>query len=241
MSRRRCGGAPGFSLLESLMALLLTSLLVPLAWALVASARGAALRVVERSEALEVERTGWHVLSSEVGSGLPGRDWTVDRPRVLSLRAFRGVAEVCEPPSAAGEALVRHSGLRLADPTKDSLLVLTAEGAWEVARLVTRAPVTGRCPGWAEPLERWRWEPEIGSAVLLRVFERGSYHLEDRAFRYRAGDGGRQPLTPERLHDAGSAFERTGSVLELRLSVHAEPGTLWASIRRLSLEALPDG
>jgi hypothetical protein len=33
--------------------------------------------------------------------------------------------------------------------------------------------------------------------VLVRLFERGSYHLSGSALRYRRGGSGRQPLTPE--------------------------------------------
>ena len=69
--------------------------------------------------------------------------------------------------------------------------------------------------------------------VLARVFERGSYHLEDRAIRYRAGDGGRQPLSEERL-ESGSAFLASAAGVELRLRVRVDEQTSWETSRRLT-------
>lgn len=48
------------------------------------------------------------------------------------------------------------------------------------------------------------FERTVGIPVLL--FESGSYHISDGAFRYRRGDGGRQPLTAERIDVGASAF-----------------------------------
>lgn len=233
------GGTLGVSLVEALVGLLLTALLVQTAWSIAASARRTARRVMERSEALETERVGWHVLSREVGAGLHGRDWSLEGPRVLPLRAFRGLAEVCPELADADGAVVRYRGMRLPEPAKDSLLVLSASGEWHAVELVGRTADGPGCPAWPVEggegwrVERWRWEPSVRGALLARVYERGSYHLEDRAVRYRTGDGGRQPLTAERLDGTGSAFTVDAGALELRLRVRAEAGTLWETTRRL--------
>jgi hypothetical protein len=192
--------------------------------------------LVVRSEALETERLAWHVLSAELAAGIPSRDWWVEGAgRVLPLRAFRGLAEVCPSlPADAGGAWVRYGGIRLADPAKDSLLVLTRAGAWVTTKLANRSPSTAGCPGWSdEPLERWSWEPGVTGALLLRAFERGSYHLEDRALRYRLGGAGRQPLTVERI-ESSSAFVPSLAGLDLLLSVLVEEDVVWSTRRRIS-------
>jgi hypothetical protein len=65
------------------------------------------------------------------------------------------------------------------------------------------------------------------------VFERGSYHLEDRAIRYRTGDGGRQPLSEERL-ESGSAFLGSAAGVDLHLRLRVDERTLWDTSRRLT-------
>jgi hypothetical protein len=211
----------GASLAEAIVSLLLTLLIIQLTWWLASAARRAGTQLIQRSDALETERLAWHVLERELGSGLQARDWSIDKPTVLVLRAFRGVGEVCLPSSASDGGLVRYRGMRLPDPTKDSLLLMTASGEWWVGRLVSRVASKETCASWGsgEAIERWRWDPPVTGVLLARVFERGSYHLEDRAVRYRTGDAGRQPLTPEVLDTRGNAFASTGSGVDLRLSV----------------------
>jgi hypothetical protein len=226
---------------EVLVSIALMALLIHLSWSLLVASRGATERLLRRGEALAAERVGWHVLSAETRAGLASRDWGVEDARVLSLRAFRGVGEVCPLGAAPDGALVRYGGVRLPDPVKDSLLLLTGGGAWRVARLTSRSPSSSECAAWpGEPVERWHWEPESPGAMVARVFERGSYHLEDRAVRYRLGAGGRQPLTEERL-ESGSAFRVSGSVLDLHLRVRVDERGVWETTRRLApLEGPPD-
>ena len=216
------------------MSLLLTLLLAQLSWSVLLAARRTTARLTARAEALDTERLGWHVLSAEVRAGVAGRDWSVALSRVLPLRAFRGLGELCPGTSDAEGGLVRYHGIRLADPAKDSLLLLTGAGEWRTVKLVARATTSLRCPGWeAGALERWRWDPPVAGVLLARVFERGSYHLEDGALRYRLGEAGRQPLTLERL-EAASTFARVGAALELRLRVIVEQGVTWETTRRTS-------
>lgn len=53
--------------------------------------------------------------------------------------------------------------------------------------------------------------------ILVRYFERGSYHLSGDALRYRRGRAGRQPLTPETLRIPESRFVMAGAGLHALL------------------------
>lgn len=229
----RALGTRGTSTVEVLVGLLLMALLVQLSWSLLAAARRTAQRLIQRSEALDTERLGWHVIAREVNAGLPSRDWRVETSRVLALRAFRGVAETCPGSASRDGALVRYAGIRLAEPAKDSLLALTETGLWTVLRITARTPALSGCPAWpGAAVERWSWEPPAPGVVLARVFERGSYHLEDKAIRYRSGEGGRQPLSEEVLESG--TFAATSAGLELHLRLRVDERTLWDTSRRLS-------
>lgn len=231
----------GSSVAETLVALILTALVVHLTWSITVALRVAAAGLMDRSEALDTERVGWHVLSEEVAAGIPLRDYAVQEGRVLQLRAFRGLGEVCPSLRSEDGAVVRYRGLREPDPEKDSLLVLTDDGTWHRLRLVSREEEAPPCPG-GDPgaWERWRWEPPLDGVLLARVFERGSYHIQDRALRYMSGIGGRQPLTPERLLDAGSGLAMSQRGLDLHLQVRADKDVLWESSRLLA-RMEPDG
>jgi hypothetical protein len=226
---------------EVLICMLLMALLIHLSWSLLVASRDATERLIQRSQALDTERVGWHVLALEVAAGVALRDWSLEGVRVLPLRAFRGVGEVCPSGAQPDGGLVRHRGVRLAEPLKDSLLLLTQAGVWRGVKLTSRSPSVLECPQWpGEAVERWHWEPQVAGALLARVFERGSYHLEERAVRYRLGDGGRQPLTEERL-ESGSAFGLSTSTLDLHLRVRVDAQTVWDTTRRLgSVEGSPD-
>ena len=235
---RNADARRGTSTVEVLVCIVLTTLLVHLSWSVLVAARKTADRLIQRSEAIDAERLGWHVLSSELRAGIPARDWRVEGGKVIPLRAFRGLGEVCPSISAADGALVRYRGMRLPDPVKDSLLVLSASGRWLALKLSSRSASLTTCPDWpAEPVERWGWEPELDGVLLARVFERGSYHIEDKAIRYRAGDAGRQPLTAERV-ESGSLLSLTASGVDLRLRVRVDERVIWDTTRRLaSLES----
>ena len=112
----------GTSVVEALVALLLTALLVQLTWSVVLFGRRAATGLLERSEALDTERVGWHVVSAELGAGIAHRDFGLPAGGVLPLRAFRGTAEVCPALRTADGGVVLYRGMRLPDAAKDSLL-----------------------------------------------------------------------------------------------------------------------
>ena len=236
MTRARSWDRGGFTIIEVLVGFVLTALLLQVSWGAVAASRRAATRLLERSEGLETERIGWHVLLAEVSAGVPLRDWSVEGSAVLPLRVFRGMGELCQGQGTPSEGWVRYGGMRLPEPEKDSLLLLDAGGAWHPVRLVGRAPSGSTCPSWpGEEVEHWSWEPPVPGALLGRVFERGSYHLENGALRYRLGAAGRQPLTPERLDDRASAFLQPGpGGLDLQLRIRAGEGIVREWTRSLS-------
>ena len=236
---RTGGRRAGTSTVEVLVCIVLMTLLINLSWSVLVAARKTADRLIQRGEAIDTERLGWHVLSSELRAGIPARDWRVEGGKVIPLRAFRGLADVCPSRSAADGALVRYRGMRLPDPVKDSLLVLASDGRWLALRLTSRSPSLSECPDWpGEAVERWGWEPHVEGILLARVFERGSYHIEDKAIRYRAGDAGRQPLTAERV-ESGSLLTLTASGIELHLRVRVDERVIWETSHRLAaLESL---
>jgi len=209
----------GFTIVEALVALLLLLLALQAGWALAAGIARAASALAERAESLAAARAAGWIVQEELEGARAGADVSAPAGDSFALRAFRGAALVCGlvPPRGV---VVRWSGLRAPDPTKDSVLQLLGTGAWVPRGLEARVAEPGACPDRSGGLEE-RWTlaeatPPPGS--LLRVFERGSYHLSDEALRYRIGFGGRQPLTPPSLDPARSGLER-GRDGRLRLSV----------------------
>jgi hypothetical protein len=197
----------GFVAAEAIVALLLLLAVLQLCWTVADGVGRAAVVLADRAEALAAARTAAWVLQEEVNGASAGRD--VIRPGAdsLALRAFRGAALACGGAAPTG-VVVRYQGLRAPDPGKDSVLVLGRDGTWTAHRLRERAPLAGGCGTEGKGVgERWRLDPDPGAAVFLRVFERGSYHIADGALRYRAGGGGRQPLTPAALDPAASRFQ----------------------------------
>jgi hypothetical protein len=178
--------------------------------------------IASRAEGLETARTVWAVLDEELSSARHRRDWALDADGVLHLRAFRGFGRVCPNPEGAG-LIVAFRGERLPELNRDSVLVLRADGEWVAAELAAVGPASAVSGCAVEPAEstlRVVGPPEGGepAPVLMRIFERGTYHLENGAFRYRRGGGGRQPLTAERL-GSSSGFSVMGEALEVYLEV----------------------
>lgn len=229
----------GFTVAETLVSLLLTLLLVHVAWSVTASQRAAAARLVHRSGTLDAERAVWWVLTEETGPGLAGRDWEVARAGVLRVRAFRGGGATCpEVAVAEGWVAVRYRGWRVPDPTKDSVLYVDAGGRRGVAELVERT--RGDVPCELREGEHGEWlrlgAPPAARPVVVRVFETGSYHLEDRAFRYLRGRAGRQPLTAEVLDRAGTALHPAADGARLGFR-----GAGWPGLRPAAAPAADTG
>lgn len=206
----------GFSVLEALIALLLLLLILQAGWAITTGmARGAAA-LADRSESLAAARATAWIIQEELEGARAGLDVSIPSRDTIALRAFRGTALVCAfvAPSALP---VRWSGVRAPDPAKDSALALLGSaarsGEWFAVGLRSRSAAPGACPWRAGGVEeRWTVDEPVGAPVvpsqivLLRVFERGSYHVSDEALRYRIGSGGRQPLTPPALDPVRSGL-----------------------------------
>lgn len=156
----------------------------------------------------EAVRTTAVVLGAELRFLAPG-DMAAAGPDSLRIRAFRGGGRVCQ--ARDGRLLVSFAGLRAPDPARDSVLVL-ARGAATAHRLDAVRSAAG-CEAGLE-LDLGPPDP-VGGAYVL-VFETGGYYLNDGAFRYRRGAGGRQPLTEAVFRDA--AFERAADGAVLRLA-----------------------
>jgi hypothetical protein len=193
------GPAQGFTLMEALVALLLMGFVIQGGWAVFSNFRTGAERVSLGAQKLETVRTlGW-VLSEELSGGRRGQDWWLVSDDSISLRAYRGLAWVQEWETG-GRVRVCYRGIRNPNPKKDSLLSLDAEGVWLPRALLDRSRggpgCAGEGKGWTESGEV---EEGGGDWILARVFEVGSYHFSQGAFRYRSPGGGRRPLTAENL------------------------------------------
>ncbi len=152
-----------------------------------------------------------------------GRDWVVLASDSLALRAFRGWGPVCGSGTEPGRIVVAYHGERMANPVKDSVLILTAYG-WRPADLTRRSSEVGSCAtelGGAS--EAWTIDPPVTGALVARVFERGSYHISGGALRYRRGLGGRQPLTPDVFDDDRSTVGAGPDGVVLRLVADGIP------------------
>jgi prepilin-type N-terminal cleavage/methylation domain-containing protein len=214
-----------FTLVELTVALAVFGLLGTLAVRTYAELATATRRHARVSDELWAMRATRSVLRNEVVMGAPGVDWTSHAPDSLRVRAFRGLAFVCGvgPDTSL---VVRRRSPRRPDPAKDSLLVLDASGTWSVRDLagVTSSacpdpPGSAFTPGAVT--ERWRMDEPAEDAVLVRLFERGSYHLASRALRYRRGGGGRQPLTAEVFETA--RFVQSPAALRARMTLRDGP------------------
>ena len=199
-SRRR-----GFSAIELVVGIAVSGVLAALLVGgfVAACRRGRA--AFERATAGEAIRVAGLVLRQELRTASP-RDVIAGAPDSLALRVLRGVGVSCD--TASGGARVRFRGARLPEPDKDSLILVTGSRDERITPLRdAREEGAGACR--ASPDERVfviRAEESIPVGRVLLLFERGSYHLADRALRYRRGAGGRQPLTATVVDTRASAF-----------------------------------
>ena len=165
-------------------------------------------------------RAARHVLTRELRVLGPGEmAWRLPADS-LNVRAYRGVALVCPGHLAAGKISVAWEGLRAPEAAKDSVWVLGDRGEESVLGLSETLPRAVPCgaPSGASGATWVLSGPPPAHPVLALYFERGAFHLSDRALRYRRGDGGRQPVTPESFLTPPSSFERWGDGVAARLA-----------------------
>jgi len=196
----------GHSLPEVLIALTLTAAMSSALAGAFSAARTVARRhswIVRSAEALRVSTV---VLGDELRVLDPTADLRIVAPDSVALRAFRGGGVVCAADRGTA-VFVRYRGLREPEPAKDSVLVVDSIGAVRASALLESERAADTCTVRdGESLYRWSVSVPAPAGTLLLLFESGSYHLSDRALRYRRGDGGRQPLTADLLDDRASMF-----------------------------------
>ena len=211
-SSRLCG----VTVVEVLVSLLMGLALITLGGSALARQSTVASRLRSEMDLLSARRLAAIVIGKELRAGVRGRDWTVQAPDRLSLRAFRGWGLVCGIDAKSGTIFVDYQGERATNPVKDSVLILTAEG-WRPADLTRRSAGGSPCAtDLGGDSEVWTIDPPVPGALVARIFERGSYHISDGALRYRRGLGGRQPLTLDVFDDLSTMEARADGVV-LRL------------------------
>lgn len=187
----------GFALAEAIVAATLVLMVVQVAWWVTAVQSVVGMRIVTGARILDETRLIHHVLTAEVGQGRGGMDWIVENGE-LHLRAFRGTGFRCHAQPVEGLA-VAVSGHRAPDPAKDSVLALSPDGVWRPAALVRRSrrgsPECQELAGFRA--EVWHLDPPQPDMIAATYYERGAYRFSNRAFRYRRGNAGWQPLTGE--------------------------------------------
>ena len=216
---KRCG----ITVVEVLLSLLLGLAVISLALRALTHQHTIASRLRSEMDLLSARRLAAIVIGKELRAGVRGRDWIVPAADSLALRAFRGWGPVCASGSEPGRIVVAYHGERAANPAKDSVLILTADG-WHQADLTGRSSEAGSCgTDLGGDSEAWTIDPPVTGALLARVFERGSYHVSGGALRYRRGLGGRQPLTPDVFDDDRSTVGAGVDRVVLRLVADGIP------------------
>lgn len=199
-------GRPGVSLVELAVAIVVFGLLAAALAGVVRSATSAARTHAARTLDAEAVRVPTTVLRRELRTLDPRADVAAVARDTLTVRAVRGGGVVCgrEPDALT----VRYRGVRAPDPDKDSVLLVDALSGVEIAAALagTVTDPDGCAPYDGETVYRWTTTATAPPGTVVLLFESGSYHLVDRAFRYRRGLGGRQPLTTERIDVDGSGF-----------------------------------
>lgn len=168
----------------------------------------------DRTRAAEAVRAASLITESELRYLAPV-DVGAATTAAVPLRAFRGGGTICRSESA--DLLVRYRGVRLPNPAKDSVVLVTAHEPRGTPPLaLTAVAADAACDGALRlTLEA---EPAADRGIAL-VYESGSYHLAGGALRYRVGDGGRQPLTETLFAGTGFGASATGHGLSLRLDL----------------------
>jgi len=219
----------GVSLVETLVATLLGAFLVHLGLTTLLRVDQFSRTLSYRHDVVMSVRVTRRVLQGELSRAGRGEDLIVGDDSI-AVRAFRGVGIVCVPIGGR-VAVVAYRGSRQVDPAKDSLEVVGADGSLTVLDLVGARASGTPCPiaVGREGVQEWVTDRDLPTdAVLVRPFERGSYHLSNSAFRYRRGAGGRQPLTPDVWDDPSTKFERRGSTVRVTLAPADAPKRGWS-------------
>ncbi len=195
----------GHTLAELLVALSLTAIVAAAAFGWLASELRWADALTRRAASADAFRLAELLLPQELRFLRPDRDVAAIATDSLAIRVLRGTGVVCQGGGAS--IVIRLRASRGPDAAKDSLLWLDAGDEVPLPVLDAASDPTGCPAGEGEAVFRLQTSPAppTGAAVLL--FERGAYHLQGSALRYRRGASGRQPLTGPVFDDSRSSFE----------------------------------
>lgn len=228
----------GSGLAEMLVAAVGTAILASAMLGLLASQARLAASLAGRIEARDALMLASTLLTAELRSSRPGTDIQAVATDTLAHRAFRALAVVCD--TTDGGALVSSSGVRLPDPAKDSVIVI-GRGGEQNARATTVTAASHTCGDTVGRVLFIRLEQLHASpGDVLLFFEPGSYHLHDRALRWRAGAAGRQPLTAEVIRTGASAFTRTADGIHLLLTAPLDAPRPGVDLRIRSLQPIEE-
>ncbi len=189
---------PGVTLAECVVALAVGGLTTAAVASVMLSQARVLRTVSERSADADARRITAGVLRDELRMIDPVRDIRSIAGDSVAVRLFRGGGTACG--ADLGALLVEYSGSRAPDASKDSALVLTSTA--EAVYAVTGADAATCAAGPAQRVAIDGGPP--AQALLVLVFESGTYYVRDRALRYRLGREGRQPLTDERFARSGT-------------------------------------
>jgi prepilin-type N-terminal cleavage/methylation domain-containing protein len=217
----------GFSLAELVVALTIGAILATLLFGALAAQVRLARAAAGRAAGSDALRTAAHVLSGEARR-MSFRDVRAMSAESVAIRAFRGTAVVCSMTGM--HAGVRYRGDRLPDPRKDSVIIIADDGTETGLALRDARSGSQSCDAAAgEAVQLWTLSDSVGGAVAMLLFESGSFYLSNRALRYRIGNEGRQPLTPEVFHGTSGFDETTATPsLAFRLALRPDQPTHFA-------------
>ena len=207
----------GYSLVELLMALLLTALIGAVLLGLLLAQLALARVTAQRALTAEATRTTLQVIGGEVRRSHPV-DMRALSADSLALRSFRGTGIVCAV--SGSELRLRYRGDRLPDASKDSMLLLPSG---RVTHFVDTGPAPHACNAQAgEAVVFIRVPGFVPDDAAALVFESGAYFLSSRAFRYRLGAEGRQPLTAELFLHPQTRFQPRSNGVGIDIAVQRE-------------------
>lgn len=195
----------GVTVVEALVALLLTLVTLALVARLAARQRAAGEVLARRSEVVEARRVARDLVDHALTSGTPWKGGGDE----LQVRSFVGWAVRCP---AGGW---RYRGRRLPDPARDSLWVVGEAGRVRVTGLEASRGVACAAALPSEEALELDFEGGDGTA-LVRVFESGRFRLGD-ALRYGRRGEAAQPLTGAVLDPAVSRIEVGGSTVTMTI------------------------
>lgn len=208
-------GQRGASVLEILVALLLTLFMVGVLAGVAARHRRVGEILTRRTEVMEARRIARDLVANGLeGGGAAPRG----APAELELRTFVGVGTPCD------DGAWWWQGRRLPDPERDSAWAVSPGGRVRILPVLSVS--SGACsqdsPGRGVRLDLGGSTPR---PALLRLFEHGRYRVTD-AIRYARTGSGFQPLTGAVLDPSASSLSRTGVGVHLRLRGWGDSSTV---------------